>query len=111
MEKRYLDLFITGEDITLDSGNQPVICNNRVSIAQDIKHAILESGLATQLIAERSRILRRDIILQMILLVEEDTRLIPGTASIIEEQSGHLFITADTAEFGKLNEQELRLHE
>lgn len=111
MEKRYLDLFITGEDITLDSGNQPVICNNRVSIAQDIKHAILESGLATQLIAERSRILRRDIILQMILLVEEDTRLIPGTVSIIEEQSGQLFITADTAEFGKLNEQELRLHE
>ena len=111
MEKRYLDLFITGEDITLDSGNQPVICNNRVSIAQDIKYAILESGLATQLIAERSRILRRDIILQMILLVEEDTRLIPGTVSIIEEQSGQLFITADTAEFGKLNEQELRLHE
>ena len=94
MEKLYLDLLITGEDITLDSGNQPLICDNRISIAQDIKHAILESGLATQLIAERSRILRRDIILQMVLLVE-----------------GQLFITAETYEFGRLDELELRLNE
>lgn len=65
-KKLYFDLLIKGEDITLDSGNQPVICDNRVSIAQDIKHALIESGLATLLIAERSRILRRDIILQMI---------------------------------------------
>ena len=92
MEKLYLDLLITGEDITLDSGSQPVICDNRVSIAQDIKHAILESGLATQLIAERSRILRRDIILQMVLLVEEDVRLIPGTVSIIEEKLGNYLL-------------------
>ncbi|QPB43072.1 DUF2590 family protein [Rodentibacter haemolyticus] len=111
MEKHYLDLLIIGEDITLDSGYQPMICDNRASIAQDIKHAILESGLATQLIAERSRILRRDIILQMVLLVEEDVRLIPGTVSIIEEKLGQLFITADTYEFGKLDELELRLNE
>lgn len=111
MEKLYLDLLITGEDITLDSGSQPVICDNRVSIVQDIKHAILESGLATQLIAERSRILRRDIILQMVLLVEEDVRLIPGTVFITEEKLGQLFITADTYEFGRLDELELRLNE
>lgn len=111
MEKLYLDLLITDEDITLDSGNQPLICDNRISIAQDIKHAILESGLATQLIAERSRIFRRDIILQMVLLVEEDVRLIPGTVSIIEERLGQLFITAETYEFGRLDELELRLNE
>lgn len=111
MEKLYLDLLITGEDITLDSGNQPLICDNRISIVQDIKHAILESGLATQLIAERSRILRRDIILQMVLLVEEDVRLIPGTVSISEERLGQLFITAETYEFGQLDELELRLNE
>ena len=111
MKKLYLDLLITGEDITLDSGNQPLICDNRIPIAQDIKHAILESGLATQLIAERSRIFRRDIILQMVLLVEEDVRLIPGTVSIIEERLGQLFITAETYEFGRLDELELRLNE
>ena len=111
MEKLYLDLLITGEDIALDSGKQPLICDNRVSIAQDIKHAIFESGLATQLIAERSRILRRDIILKMVLLVEEDVRLIPGTVFITEEKLGRLFITADTYEFGALNELELSLNE
>ncbi len=108
-EKKYLDLWISGEDITLDSGNQPVICSNRISIAQDIKHAILESGLATLLIAERSRILRRDIILQMILLAEEDERLIPGTVVIIEESLNRLLLTADTYEFGKLEQAEILL--
>lgn len=108
-EKKYLDLWISGEDITLDSGNQPVICDNRISIAQDIKHAILESGLATLLIAERSRILRRDIILQMMLLAEEDERLIPGTVVIIEESINRLLLTADTYEFGKLEQAEILL--
>ncbi|WP_424408103.1 DUF2590 family protein [Pasteurella sp. PK-2025] len=102
-KKLYFDLLITGEDLTLDSGNQPVICDNRVSIAQDIKHAIIESGLATLLIAERSRILRRDIILQMILLVEEDARLIPGTIFIDDEDQGRLRLTAETYDFGKID--------
>ncbi|AAZ93669.1 DUF2590 family protein [Pasteurella multocida] len=101
-KKLYFDLLIKGEDITLDSGNQPVICDNRVSIAQDIKHALIESGLATLLIAERSRILRRDIILQMILIVEEDRRLVPGTIFIDEEDQGRLRLTAETYEFGKI---------
>ncbi|WP_409500194.1 DUF2590 family protein [Mannheimia glucosida] len=108
-EKLYIDLLITGEDITLDSGNQPIMCNNRVSIAQDVKHAILESGLATLLIAERSRILRRDIILQIILLVEEDERLIPGTVVINEENPRRLLLTADTYDFGRIDSQEILL--
>ncbi|WP_226537786.1 DUF2590 family protein, partial [Avibacterium paragallinarum] len=62
MDKLYFDLLIKNEDLTLDSGGLPILCYNQQSIAQDIKHAILESGLATQLIAERSKILRRDII-------------------------------------------------
>lgn len=110
-EKRYLDLWINGEDLTLDSGNQPIICYNRTSIAQDIKHAILESGLATLLIAERSRILRRDIILQIVLLVEDDERLIPGTIFIEEETLGRLRLTADTYDFGKIADMRINLNE
>lgn len=108
-EKLYLDLFITDKDITLDSGRQPVICDNRISIAQDVKHAILESGLATQLIAERSRILRRDILLQIILLVEEDERLVPGTVAITEESNRRLLLTAETYDFGNIDAQEILL--
>lgn len=103
MTKLYLDLFIENEDIKLDSGNMPVICDNRISIAQDIKHTILESGLVTLLIAERSRILKRDIILKMMLLTEEDERLIPGTVAITEESNNRLFLTADTYDFGQIN--------
>lgn len=110
-KKLYFDLLITGEDLTLDSGNQPVICDNRISIAQDIKHALIESGLATLLIAERSRILRRDIILQMILIVEEDRRLVPGTILIEEEDQGRLRLTAETYEFGKIENLGIVLNE
>ncbi|TCJ98835.1 uncharacterized protein DUF2590 [Volucribacter psittacicida] len=104
MQELYLDLLITDEDITLDSGNMPIICNNRISIAQDIKHAILESGLVTLLIGERSRILRRDIILRIILLVEEDQRLIPGSISITEESHNRLFLTSETYDFGTITQ-------
>ncbi|URL05966.1 DUF2590 family protein [Avibacterium sp. 21-595] len=103
MDKHYFDLFITDEDLTLDSGNVPTLCYNQQSIAQDIKHAILESGLATQLIAERSKILRRDIILQMIFLTEDDERLVPGTIIINEESPTRLFLTAETYDFGSIN--------
>lgn len=104
MQELYLDLLITDEDITLDSGNMPIICNNRISIAQDIKHAILESGLVTLLIGERSRILRRDIILRIILLVEEDQRLIPGSINITEESHNRFFLTAETYDFGTITQ-------
>ncbi|MBE2898622.1 DUF2590 family protein [Pasteurellaceae bacterium 20609_3] len=103
MEDKYFDILITDEDVTLDSGGVPQICNNRVSIAQDIKHAILESGLATQLIAQRSSVLRRDVYLQIIFLVEEDERLIPGTIFLNEESPERLLLTAETYDFGKIS--------
>lgn len=111
MKKRYFDLLITNQDLSLDSGKQPIICDNRVSIAQDIKHAIIESGLATLLIAERSRVLRQDIILQLVLLVEEDRRLIPGTIFITDEDMHRLRVTAETYEFGKIDDIGIILNE
>lgn len=111
MERYYLDLLITGEDITLDSGGLPVLCDNRVSIAQDIKHALLESGLVTALIGERSQIARKDLILQMVLLIEDDERLVPGTIRIFEQETDRLLITAETVEFGEIAPQEIKLNE
>ncbi|MGX2949377.1 DUF2590 family protein [Ursidibacter sp. B-7004-1] len=111
LNRMYIDLLITGEDITLDSGAIPQLCDNRISIAQDIKHALLESGLVTALIAERSRIIRKDILLQMVLLIEEDERLVPGTIDIIEQSSERLLITAETVDFGEIEPQEIKLNE
>lgn len=102
-DELYIDLLITDRDITLNAGNEPELCSNRVSIAQDIKHALMESGLPALLIAERSPTLRADIIMQMIILVEDDVRLVPGKVYINEESSTRLTILAETYEFGPID--------
>lgn len=76
MDSLYIDLLITGRDFTLNSGNEPVLCDNRVSVAQDCVHAIIESGLATQLVGERSPTLRADLRNQIEMLVEDDERIV-----------------------------------
>ena len=43
----YIDLLISNRDLTLNSGNEPELCNNRQSITQDVAHRMIESGLAT----------------------------------------------------------------
>ncbi|MEX6062123.1 DUF2590 family protein [Providencia hangzhouensis] len=99
----YIDLLITNRDLTLNSGNEPGLCNNRQSITQDVAHRIIESGLATQLVAERSPTLRADIRTQMEMLVESDERLVPGTVVIDEENTKRLWVNADTYDFGRIN--------
>ncbi|EGZ8131927.1 DUF2590 family protein, partial [Salmonella enterica] len=42
---------------------------------------------------------------QMVILLEEDERLIPGTVFIDEERRGHLLVTADTYDFGPLSRE------
>ncbi|HCJ7356122.1 TPA: DUF2590 family protein [Citrobacter freundii] len=101
----YIDLLINNGDFLLNAGHEPELCNNRKSIGQDIVHAIIESGLATQLIAERSPTLRADIFTQLELLVENDERIVPGTVEINEESQKRLWVTASTYDFGTLSYQ------
>ncbi|HFI6452982.1 TPA: DUF2590 family protein [Escherichia coli] len=102
-EPLYIDLLITDSNFTLDSGNEPRRCNNRDSIAQDIIHSILESGITARLIGERSPTMRGDVITQLTLLIESDERLIPGTIVITEESISRLYVTAETYDFGSVN--------
>lgn len=102
-EPLYIDLLITDGNFTLDSGNEPRRCNNRDSIAQDIIHSILESGITARLIGERSPTMRGDVITRLTLLIESDERLIPGTIVITEESISRLYITAETYDFGSVN--------
>ncbi|MEN3260716.1 DUF2590 family protein [Sodalis endosymbiont of Spalangia cameroni] len=99
---RYRDLLITDGDFTLNSGHEPQRCADRVSITQDCAHALLESGLLTRLVAERSPTLRADLLMQATLLLEEDERLIPGTVLIDEETPKRLWVTAQTYDFGRI---------
>ncbi|UAN50081.1 DUF2590 family protein [Serratia sp. JSRIV002] len=102
-ELLYIDLLITDGDLTLDSGHEPLRCDNRQSIGQDIVHSIVESGITARLIGERSPTMRGDVITQLILLVESDERLVPGTIVIVEESLSRLYITAETYDFGPIS--------
>lgn len=104
-ESLYIDLLIQGGDFVLNTGYEPELCNNRKSIGQDIIHSIIESGLATELIAERSPTMRADIFTRMELLIEDDERIIPGTVEINEESQKRLWVTASTYDFGTLSYQ------
>lgn len=104
MNKKYIDLWLTPQgDFILDSGNEPLLCHNKTSISQDIRHAIIESGLATQLIAERSPTLRADIMTELELLVETDQRITPGSVTATDESLTRIFINAQTEEFGSIS--------
>ncbi|PKF51106.1 DUF2590 family protein [Enterovibrio nigricans] len=98
----YQDMLIENGDVKLDDGRNPVLIKDAQVIAQDIKHAIIESGLAVALVGENSPSGRADIKKQIELLVEEETRLVPGTVTLEEPKLGQIWIFADTREFGAL---------
>ncbi len=98
----YIDLLIQGNDLVLDAARQPQLIDDRASIAQDIAHMIRDSGLLVTLVAERSRQRQADCILQLELLVEDDERLVPGTARITQEGLGVYLVTAKTLKFGTI---------
>lgn len=98
----YQDILIENGDVVLDAGRNPILIQDRAVIAQDIKHAIIESNLAVDLIAERSPSKKADIRTKLELLVEEDVRLVPGTVRLDEPTEGTIYVFADTMDFGEL---------
>lgn len=98
----YIDLLIQDNDLVLDPSRQPLLIDDRASIAQDIAHMIRDSGLLVMLVAERDRLRQRDCIQQLELLVEADERLVPGTAQITQLEPGQFLVTAKTLQFGNI---------
>ncbi|MGF1688356.1 DUF2590 family protein [Photobacterium japonica] len=98
----YQDVLIENGDVVLDAGRNPVLIQDKAVIAQDIKHAIIESNLAVELIAERSPSKKADIRTRLELLVEEDVRLVPGSVRLEEPKPGVMYVFATTSDFGQL---------
>jgi len=98
----YVDLLIVNNDMALDPSRQPLLVGDRACIAQDIAHMIRDSGLLVTLVAERDRLRQRDCIQQLELLVENDQRLVPGTARITQQEPGVYLVTAKTLKFGSI---------
>lgn len=98
----YIDLRISRDDLTLDAGGNPVLLDGRASIAQDIMHMIRESGLLVEIIANRDARKRRANIVKITIAVDDDERIVPGSAAIEESSPGEYWLTAKTAKYGDL---------
>ncbi len=103
----YKDILISNDDLALD-GSQAVAIYDRDVIAQDLIHAIRESGYLVKMVAERSAERRNLLLTKIILLAEDDDRIIPGTVEIGASAdnfiagSGRWTLTASTYEFGTI---------
>lgn len=99
----YWDLRIEENDIALDVGGQPLKLADRASIAQDIAHMIRERGYLTSMIAERDARKRKYYMVLITIAVDDDQRIVPGTARIEESTPGTLWLTAKTVDYGELS--------
>lgn len=99
LDKQYIDIKVIDGGWAIDAGEQPTQCSDLYSIAQDIKYAIMESGLARQLLAERNPVLRADVLLQIEQKAELDNRIIPGTATATESTAGNITLTAQAYDY------------
>ncbi|MGI2181039.1 DUF2590 family protein [Shewanella oncorhynchi] len=100
---KYRDLHIEHGDVVLDVGLNPSYLTDRAAIAQDIVHAILDTGLAHLLISDRGTGVTADTQIKLKLLVEDDVRIMPGTVRIEETASGQWWVFAETIDFGTIS--------
>ncbi len=97
--KRYVDIKVIDGGWNMDTGNQPEAASDLYSIAQDVKHRIVESGLARKLCAERNPTLRADVLVQIEQQAEKDQRIKPGSAYAQEISAGIVQLTAKTYDY------------
>jgi len=102
---KYWDLLVVEDGLALDVAGQPVLVEDADCIAQDLVHMIRESGLLVELVANRSESLRNKIFQELIVRVEDDRRIVPGSVFIEEPKPGALYLIADTVDFGQLQRE------
>lgn len=97
------DLWIDGRDLAPDIAGIPQQLQGRDVIAQDLKHAILDSGILVALIGERSPMKWAANLQALELLAEEDPRIIPGSVLVERDQveKGRIYLFAETS-LGKI---------
>ncbi len=98
-EPIYLDLLISNDDLQTNAAFAVQSATDRTVIAQDIVHAIRESGLALPLVGMRDRFIIDKILTDIELLVEQDKRLVPGTIKVHFHNHQRITISAKTNDF------------
>ncbi|MBI9109912.1 DUF2590 family protein [Maridesulfovibrio ferrireducens] len=100
----YFDILISENDITLDAGGNPEKVTDLACIAQDLLHMIRDTGLLVELVANRDKRVTAENLIKIIIEVEDDERIVPGTCQIVEVtgQPGTFNLTAIAYDFGEL---------
>ncbi len=93
---QWQDILITDRDITLDPAGIPELVISRPSITQDIVHMIMDSGLLIELVGERSHSKWAGNMSKIETLVEDDTRIIPGTIQINWSNREKIYLFAES---------------
>lgn len=96
----YVDLLVENGDFVFSDAGMANTVADRASIAQDIKHLLIEAGLLPLLVRERSRLQRDAILNKAILAIENDARIRPGTVAFIAGANvGEYYLSAKTLEY------------
>ena len=101
-DSKYLDLTVIEDDLTLDVGGNVEACTDRDVIAQDLVHMIREKGFLPPLVANRNRDIIDQAIVNITLAVDNDYRIVPGSANIEESEAGTFYLIADTIDFDSI---------
>ncbi len=96
----FVDLKITDDDFTLDAGGEPELIYDKDCILQDVKHLIRESGLLVDIVGQRDANKVKGLLKKLMLLIESDVRLVPGSVKITQETLGNFYISATTYKYG-----------
>jgi len=103
MSFTYCDIFIDDSfDLVNEEIGDPVYIYDLDVIKQDLKHALLESGLLEEAIGERDVTLRAVIYNKIRLVMEDDKRILPGSVSLNEDPDNIevIYIKAAALKFG-----------
>ena len=96
------DLELVSGDLAFGPDDEPRFLAGAAAIAQDVKHRLIESGLAAELVADEGD---PDTALAAIAFaVEEDTRIRPGSAKAEVTAAGQIAITARTLDGAPITE-------
>lgn len=99
---KHVDILISDDGIHLDDFGFPALISGRASIAQDIKHMIRETGLLILMIGERHAETVRGYLVQIETKIEDDLRIVPGSARVERVDTNTIFVTAKTTEYGDI---------
>lgn len=100
-EHDYVDLLFEKDDVVLDVAGEPQLIYDLDCITQDIKHLIRDSGLMVEIIGQRDDIKVQSNLQRLVLMIEEDVRLVPGTVAIERVHVEMFFVTATTYKYGQ----------